>query len=314
MESRAKFSVALVAFLLILLPILAVLQYRWIGEVSTAERARLGSSLRMASERMAGDFAGEIGRMANVFQLRQGFPTDTSPMIERYTGWMETAPFPHLVRAVYLLKIHSDREPDQFQIDLQSGEMRPMALEAAKDRIRPGPGGSNLTWTPGTLTLMSPIIRAPRLFERPFGPERRGPGPGLMPGQRGGPPPGGPLEGMSIIELDRDVLLKELVPSLVQKHFSANDDAAYRIALVNTADSRQVLYSSEGAWTPEDIDSPDASLNIFAGLPGERRSGRGRGAGPGPIPILTPMTGEAGPGSIAEQRGMLLVKHRAGSL
>ncbi len=313
---------ALVAFLLILLPILAVLQYRWIGEVSTAERTRLESSLRMASERLSSDFAGEIGRLASVFQLRDGFPADASSILERHTAWAETAAFPQMLRAAYLLKVHPDREPDQFRVDFQTGELRPMALQsnalsALRDRMRPGPGALSLTWTPGTLTLIIPIVRPPRLFERPFelGAARRGSGPASATGQRNGLAPGGPFEGVSIVELDRDVFLKELVPSLAQKHFSAHDDAAYRMALLNTADSGRVLYSSEGAWSPEDISTPDAALNIFAGPPGaERRGGRGRASGPGPMPFLTPMRSDAGEGSIAGQRWMLLVKHRAGSL
>src|SRR5256885_5414020 len=55
--SRPKSSVILVGLLLILLPALAIVQYRWIGEVSAAERDRLESSVRSASDGFASDFA-----------------------------------------------------------------------------------------------------------------------------------------------------------------------------------------------------------------------------------------------------------------
>ena len=85
---------ALVGFLLILLPILAVLQYRWIGEVSAAERQRLEGSIRVASGQLADDFAIEISRLSGAFELRDGFPRDGLPMLERYQLWAETAPYP----------------------------------------------------------------------------------------------------------------------------------------------------------------------------------------------------------------------------
>ena len=88
---------ALVGFLLILLPILAVLQYRWIGEVSAAERQRLEGSLRVASGQLADDFAIEVSRLSGAFELRDGFPRDGLPLLERYQLWAETAPYPHIV-------------------------------------------------------------------------------------------------------------------------------------------------------------------------------------------------------------------------
>ena len=58
--AHPKSSVLLVGLLLILLPTLAILQYRWIGEVSAAERERMESGLRAASDRFASDFDGEL--------------------------------------------------------------------------------------------------------------------------------------------------------------------------------------------------------------------------------------------------------------
>jgi signal transduction histidine kinase len=297
--SRAKSSVALVGFLLVLLPILAVLQYQWIGGVSTVERERLESSLRTASERLAGDFATEIARLANSFQFRDGFPSDVSSIIERYNFWAETASHPPILEAVYLLKMYPDSEPNQFKIDFQAGELRSVrlqdpALRAVRDRLRPSTG-TLIPWTPGSLTLMSPITHGRSFDSRQ---ERR--------------PPPGVIEGVSVAELDRDALLKEMMPAMVQKHFSSHDQTAYRVALVNTADQPQVLYSSEGPWTREDIAAPDASIAIFGGpQTGERRGGRGRG---GPGPVLTPIGGGGDPSAIPGQQWVLLVTHRSGSL
>ncbi|HSU89196.1 MAG TPA: HAMP domain-containing sensor histidine kinase, partial [Terriglobia bacterium] len=112
-------------------------------------------------------------------------------------------------------------------------------------------------------------------------------------------------EGATIIELDRDVVLKELVPMLVERHFSAHEETDYRVAIVAGA---QVLYSSQGQWTAEDITTPDASVSLLgAPGPGGRRGG-GRNRGPGQFPRLGFQNVLIG------QPWDLLAKHRSGSL
>ena len=103
-----------------------------------------------------------------------------------------------------------------------------------------------------------------------------------------------------MIEIDRDVVLKEVVPALEERHFLTHDETAFRIAIV-TQENPRVLYSSAGEWKPEEIAMPDASANLF----GSPRSQGGRGR-PGPRGLL--------PGSIISEPWQLVVKHRAGSL
>ena len=89
MIARAKSSLILVGLLLVLLPALAILQYRWIGEVSAAERDRLESSLRVASDQFAMEFEAEFSRLANAFQLRDAFPETAAPIVERFQAWSD---------------------------------------------------------------------------------------------------------------------------------------------------------------------------------------------------------------------------------
>ena len=48
--------------LLVLLPALAVLQYRWVGQVSVAERERMQRNLRNAAAQFRETFDGEVLR------------------------------------------------------------------------------------------------------------------------------------------------------------------------------------------------------------------------------------------------------------
>ena len=225
--SHPKSSVLLVGLLLILLPTLAILQYRWIGEVSAAERERMESGLRAASDRFASDFDGELARVSAAFQIRTGFPEDAKAVLERYQSWSESAPYPRMIRSIALVRTSPDAAPEFYKVDLRTGRMEsapiPEELGNLRDRFRPGPQA--VPPSSETLMLFSAIFRAaapfvgPRSGEfRPRGPEDfrpRGPG-----GPGPGPGPGFRAEGATIIELDRDVVLKELVPMLVERQDS----------------------------------------------------------------------------------------------
>src|SRR5207249_4469884 len=82
-------------------------------------------------------------------------------------------------------------------------------------------------------------------------------------------------------------------------------------AIITGADPAELLYSSEGRWTREDISTPDESVFLLGAPPrgnaGERRGGV-RGRPPGPF-----VRGGFQVAAIAEP-WQLLVKHRAGSL
>ena len=305
MIARTKSSLILVGLLLILLPVLAVLQYRWIGEVSAAERARLESSLRVASDRFATDFEAEFSRLANTFQIRDGFPPPATAIADRYQTWSEANPYSRLVRAIYVLKFGADNTSEYYKVDWMTRELQPAALppvlENVRDRFRPGPV-HNLQG--GTRMLVTPILRPGRGFGGPRpedfrpprseDPRRRGPdGPG--------PGAGAPMDGATVIELDRDAILNELVPALAERHFSSHDETAYRIAIVSQTDDAKVLYSSAGQWKLEDIAVPDAAIPLLGGA---RPPGGGRGRGPG-------VRGQA---VLLAEPWQLVVKHRAGSL
>jgi signal transduction histidine kinase len=312
-----KSSVLLVGLLLILLPSLAILQYRWIGEVSAAERDRMESSLRAASDRFASDFDGELARISAAFQIRTGFPEDGKAVLERYQSWSESAPSPRMIRSIALVRTSPDAEPDYYKVDLRTGRMEsapiPPEFGNLRDRFRPGP--QPVPPSGDTMLLFSAIFRAgtpfvgPRSDEfRPRGPEDFRP---RGPGGPGGPGPGGGFraEGMTVIELDRDAILKELVPMLVERHFSSREETDYRVAIAAGADHPQILYSSQGQWTDEDIATPDASVFLFGPPPGPGGGGRrggGRNRGPGPFPRVG--------FQIIGQPLELLVKHRSGSL
>ncbi len=96
----------LAAALVALLALLATLQYRWLGQVSAGERERMQSTLRAATARFTQDFDREIGRVYFGLQVddsavRAGAWADFAA---HYQRWQERAPYPRLVRTIYLVE------------------------------------------------------------------------------------------------------------------------------------------------------------------------------------------------------------------
>src|SRR2546422_1411833 len=141
--SPSRSSVILVGLLLILLPGLAIVQYRWIGEVSAAERERLESGVRAASDGFASDFGTELARTAMAFQIREGFPEDGAAVLQRYQSWLESAAYPRLIRSIELIRTSPETTTDFYKLDMRSGslESAPLPPEFAnwRERFRPGP-------------------------------------------------------------------------------------------------------------------------------------------------------------------------------
>src|SRR5262245_13644908 len=92
------------ATLLILLPLLAVLQYRWIGEVSEADRQRLRETLNRLGSQFVEDFNRELIRIVMTFQFR-GSPD--SPVLSDWLAQRHdesVRSYSGLVRTVYVAR------------------------------------------------------------------------------------------------------------------------------------------------------------------------------------------------------------------
>ena len=74
---RLSLSFVLIGVLCLLLPVLAFLQYRWIGQVSAAEHERLEEGLDNAARRFVEDIIREFSDVASNFQFQATTETDS---------------------------------------------------------------------------------------------------------------------------------------------------------------------------------------------------------------------------------------------
>jgi signal transduction histidine kinase len=105
LKRKMPWVILLVIALIALLPVLALLQYRWLGQVSQAERERMQANLRQAISQFRQGFDGELSRIFLHFQSAPTGPIDRIETYynERMTAWRSSSPYPHLVSEVYWL-------------------------------------------------------------------------------------------------------------------------------------------------------------------------------------------------------------------
>ena len=148
-----------------------------------------------------------------------------------------------------------------------------------------------------------------------------GTGPRPSPEQGFAPPsPGGWL----IVELDLDRIRTEVLPELVQRHFSRAGQLEYDVRVVSAVEPGRVIFASTSTLTSAAFDTADAQaalLQLRRGPLGGSPPGLSPGLPPGPAPACRPdppAGRSAGPipRYAAEPRGgwLLQVVHHGGSL
>jgi len=304
---------AAVAATLFLLAVLATLQYRWAGELSEAERARLRTGARNRAEALSREFDLEVTRAFSGLAIPPEGPN--SGYAERYDAWRRGASYPALVGGVFAARL----DGATLRLDRYLPEERvfvaaewPPALQAVRERLeeltRGEPFGPPARG--GRRRAPGPIVdEALALVSFPFGP-----GPGMGPGMGPATRPAGRADRaaerlafspfrpdlLTVIALDRDAIVGRILPALAERHFAGGTGLDFDLEIVRQEPPRDVVWRSR-TGAPRRAD-PDAMMGLF--------DLRFEGAEPGGI------RGFGRARAHTEDTGAwrLLVSHRAGPL
>src|SRR5437773_12001426 len=95
---------AIARALLGLILLLATLQYKWLGQISGADRERMTALLNTRATAFGEDFDRELTRAYLLFQLdpMQGEQSPAGGLGTRNDRWQATARFPRMIKDVYL--------------------------------------------------------------------------------------------------------------------------------------------------------------------------------------------------------------------
>jgi signal transduction histidine kinase len=257
LEKPSGTAVVTVA-LLILLPTLALLQYQWVGQLSTAARERLQRNVRIAAAQFREGFDGEIVRA--VLSLQVGPATVREGVSERYSDryntWLNTASHPQIVSNVLVVDGDGGHlrlrrwnpdidalEPTEWQEPLEKWrsqieeEFRDFSAGRAFDRRMVLRGEDSLIVVPLRNLVVPPRPTA-------------------------GPQTVTPVFGFTIIELNMPYIREQMLPELASRHFTHVEGDVYRVAVTAADDPGNVLYRSDPD-APVDALRADASASLF---------------------------------------------------
>ena len=258
--------------LALLLVVLAVLQYRWTGEIGRAESERRQAQVERQAARFAAGLDRELGHLLVALRPEPQAAGERrlASLQERLTAWRgdERAP---LVAAVLLASRQASGQVLLERCAADGGACSPAewtkGLASVRERLSQPPnsgGREGIPFRPATI-IEDPLALVTPVFE--VGEE---PGPGERRGRFH-------LNGVAIVELNADYLREHVLPQLAETTFGPVAESEFAVAVVRRAD-RSVVYASApgaGAGGPR---QGDLQLGVpFAGrpAPGEQRPERG---------------------------------------
>lgn len=125
-RKRPPLILLLTLTLLLLLPVLAWLQYRWLGQVSAAERERMQVNLQRAITQFRQDFDRELTRAYFHFQSGLNSADPAAEFRKLLAEWRDRAPFNQLVSELYWVELHRNGESQISRFNSTDGILEPI--------------------------------------------------------------------------------------------------------------------------------------------------------------------------------------------
>lgn len=253
-----KLPLAIPVLLVLLLAGLATLQWHWSGKVSALERQRMRSSLFVAGSHFSEDFDREVTRVFLFFHPDpRGVAGDQLDRVARqYDRWMAEAPYPRLVRDVFLIRPSASAAKGTGLEVLRPAEHRfvpspwPPELAGAQRRLVESPPLHGGVGTSSIVLGDVPGLVIPVAFPRP-------PGAGQL-------AEADPLAGAYlVVRLDWKTITGEILPALTHQYFATPRGADYVVAVRENGDSRRVLFLSDPRMKPASLGTGDLHMGMF---------------------------------------------------
>ena len=261
---RTPWQLLAAAILLVLLAVLATLQYRWLGEVSDAERERMRASLRARASEFTQEFDGELTRTYLAFHVDSAQLDEdaAAALADAYARWQSTAKTPALVRAVYLA------EGKTFDA-AQLRQLRPAARTLAAVAW-PSDLAASFARTHQTLPQVVGVARGatPMLFADAI--DARTPALLIAVPRVTRTAEGDRVRFITdpataarlvIVTLDVDQLQHQVLEPLVARYFGEGSTSEYLVSITRRDEPDTIVYSS--ASPPLDAAKADVTAGLF---------------------------------------------------
>ena len=284
---RASFTLLLIGSLVALLALLAVLQYRWLGQISVAERQTMQTNLRTQARALQEEANQQIDLAASRLRMSAGSYRKESwdELIARYARWKESATYPGLIKNVFLARVDRDGQFDLMQVnestkrleptgwpesfaDIRkrfSPERRPYSYATERKEIQRREEGRSI----GSLIehgyideAVPAMVRFLVQFERTQEPKN----PAEQEQLRKETLETLQQSPLAIILLDVDYIKHAFIPALFKRRFTVDGSLDYDLAVVyRKADDERDEKAARGA-TEALSSAGDLAINMFSGM------------------------------------------------
>ncbi len=277
--------------MLVLLSAVAILQYRWTNEASSADEMRIGAELESLMMKWHADLYGEFSAICTAIQVGpdSGARDTWEDYFARYLEWNyalphESLPYiyrnPDLVGEVYIWETNQQATPRLFWLNLDSKKIElipppqefspllarlransaslSMALNAWKlpgqaNGTKPAGDSASAQVAAGTNTIPGWQFdeNVPAIVHPIF---HRGSVKSLNSDS--------PVDWI-IVTLDMNVLRKRVLPELSARYFGGLEGLEYKVALVRSGSDPGTIYSSDADFGYQQSGSADSTMNLF---------------------------------------------------
>ena len=261
MTRRWPWQLLVATILVVLLATLATFQYRWLGEVSQAERERMRAGLRTRAFEFAQEFDSELTRTYVAFHV-DSERIDSDPaaaLADGHVRWRSSTMAPALVRGIYLLegrtfdagtlrRFDPDRRtlepvewPPELAASLQHTQHAvPRIAGAAPAMLMADAIDSRIP------ALIIPVPRVTRMADD---------------GMVNVFTDSAAVPRVVIVVLDAARLQQDVVEPLMAKHFGDRVTSDYAVTIVRRDEAGTVVYNS--SERPVDAATADVTQGVF---------------------------------------------------
>lgn len=249
----------LVGVLVVLLPVLAMLQWQWVGTLSDNEEDRMRRVLGLSVMRFSDELTHSFEEAHEGFMIEAASSSDglVAILARRFQQWHATTEHPDLVEAIYVVSYEEGSEPslhrfapDATMLRVQSWSTIPEVWHTYFSELYAQQATDQQQLVLPSLPASSPGLVVPILV--PF--KHRG----------GASTDLGPVPSVNFVflRLNKAYLLETYLPKLVQTYLFNEDHALYDVLIHHGEDAAEVLYRSAPHLTVAHFDHPDIATHL----------------------------------------------------
>lgn len=136
--NKTFLTLLMIGGLVALLTLLAVFQFRWLGQISVAERQTMQANLRSQGRGLQEEITKEFELIASKLRVSadEYRTSGSNELAERYARWKATAPYPGLIADVYVARNDPDAAFDLSKLNETTKQLEPSEWPSSFDDLR----------------------------------------------------------------------------------------------------------------------------------------------------------------------------------